>query len=233
MRRDEILYHAKLHPEQYSNTFTPEQLKQLHTSIRYVCQTAVDLLADSSKFPDDWLFKHRWGKGKKDKVMALPSGEKITFLTVGGRTSCIVPSIQKTTGAVAGDIKKEQIDNLSGEENGEESELKPKRKTTKAKKVKGTAEEVGEPTKLSKKRKAMKSEEEEDALVSEEEVEEAEDEEEEEKPKSRKRKEAPTTASKKSGKTADESKKAKKETNTENESGTGRRRSTRVGKKSD
>jgi formamidopyrimidine-DNA glycosylase len=70
----------------------------------YVCQTAVDLLADSSKFPEEWLFKHRWGKGKKDSVSTLPNGAKITFLTVGGRTSCVVPSVQKKTGAVAGDV---------------------------------------------------------------------------------------------------------------------------------
>jgi len=104
---DEILYHAKLHPEQYSDTFSSAQLKQLHTSIMHICNTAVDLLADSSKFPDEWLFKHRWGKGKKDSPTMLPNGAKITFLTVGGRTSCVVPSVQKKTGAVAGDLKRE------------------------------------------------------------------------------------------------------------------------------
>lgn len=102
---DEILYHAKLHPEQYSDTFSSAQLKQLHKSILYICQTAVDLLADSSKFPEEWLFKHRWGKGKKDSISTLPNGAKITFLTVGGRTSCVIPSVQKKTGAVAGDVK--------------------------------------------------------------------------------------------------------------------------------
>ncbi|KAG4032807.1 hypothetical protein MFRU_006g02710 [Monilinia fructicola] len=103
---DEILYHARLHPEQYSNTFSSEEIKRLHHSMMYICQTAVDLLADSSKFPDDWMFKHRWGKGKKDSPTALPNGQKITFLTVGGRTSCVVPSVQKKTGAVAGESKK-------------------------------------------------------------------------------------------------------------------------------
>ncbi|KAF7861847.1 hypothetical protein EAF04_007729 [Stromatinia cepivora] len=106
---DEILYNARLHPEQYSNTFSSEEIKRLHASMMYICQTAVDLLADSSKFPDDWMFKHRWGKGKKDGPTALPNGEKITFLTVGGRTSCVVPSVQKKTGPVAGDIKKKNV----------------------------------------------------------------------------------------------------------------------------
>ncbi|KAI9736502.1 MAG: hypothetical protein M1818_006012 [Claussenomyces sp. TS43310] len=102
---DEIMYHAKLHPEQYSDTFSDAQLRQLHTSILHICKTAVDLLADSSQFPDEWLFKHRWGKGKKDSPTTLPNGAKITFITVGGRTSCVVPSVQRKTGAVAGDVK--------------------------------------------------------------------------------------------------------------------------------
>jgi formamidopyrimidine-DNA glycosylase len=154
------MYHAKLHPEQYSDTFSAAQLKQLHASILYVCQTAVDTLADSEKFPDDWLFKHRWGKGKKDKVMEMPNGAKIAFLTVGGRTSCVVPSVQKKTGAVAGDVdasaakaggrgaktggkgaKKEKTaapvkDESEGddvdEEEEEEEDLKPKSKKRKA-----------------------------------------------------------------------------------------------------
>lgn len=160
---DEVLYHAKLHPEQYSDTFSDAQLKQLRESILYVCQTAVDLLADSSKFPEGWLFNHRWGKGKKDAPTSLPNGAKITFLTVGGRTSCVVPSVQKKTGAVAGDLKKENLDDL---EKDEESEVKkPARGKAKAKKVKQEikeeekedAEEEQPPAKsngTSKKRKA-------------------------------------------------------------------------------
>ena len=118
-----MLYHAKLHPEQYSDTFSEAQLKQLHTSLLHVCQTAVDLLGDSSKFPDEWLFKHRWGKGKKDASTTLPNGSKITFLTVGGRTSCVVPSVQKKTGPVAGDIKK---GDLAGKVNGDVEKKAPK-----------------------------------------------------------------------------------------------------------
>ncbi|KAH7410813.1 hypothetical protein BKA64DRAFT_638473 [Cadophora sp. MPI-SDFR-AT-0126] len=107
---DEILYNARLHPEQYTDTFNADQIKQLHTSILYVCQTAVDHLADSSKFPEEWLFKHRWGKGKKDAATTLPNGAKLTFLTVGGRTSCVVPSIQKKTGPVAADVNEKADD---------------------------------------------------------------------------------------------------------------------------
>ena len=59
--------------------------------------------------------KHRWGKGKKGDTNRLPNGAKIEFVTVGGRTSAVVPSVQKKTGPVAGDVKKE-----ADEENGSE-----------------------------------------------------------------------------------------------------------------
>lgn len=93
---DEVLYNAKIHPEQYSNTLTDEQIARLHKSLTYVCGLACEVLADSEQFPEEWLFKHRWNKGKKgDDANVLPNGEKIVHLTVGGRTSAIVPSVQK------------------------------------------------------------------------------------------------------------------------------------------
>lgn len=146
---DELLFDAKIHPEQYSNTLTPAQMKQLHKSIHYVCSTSVELLAESDKFPEHWLFKHRWGKGKKDDPQCLPSGEKIKFITVGGRTSAIVPSVQKKTGAVAGDVgsdedeeaekpkktkRKSPVKEADDNEEKVESDKKP-RKTPKTKKA--------------------------------------------------------------------------------------------------
>jgi formamidopyrimidine-DNA glycosylase len=126
--RDEILYHAKIHPEQYSNTLSDDQIKELHTSMHYVCSTSIDVLADSEKFPEHWLFKHRWGKGKKNQPSVLPNGDKITFLTVGGRTSAVVPAVQKKTGAVAKDIE-DDSNNVSSkrkrdlkQENGSDAE---------------------------------------------------------------------------------------------------------------
>jgi len=124
---DETMYQAKLHPEQYSNTFNDEQIKRLHDAIVYVCGTAVDALAESDKFPKDWLMKYRWDKGKKTGGK-LPNGAKITFLTVGGRTSAVVPSVQKKTAAVAGDVSEGAEDES---EEGKE-EVKPK-KTAKRK----------------------------------------------------------------------------------------------------
>lgn len=100
---DEVLYQARIHPEQYSNTFDDKQIKSLHDALTSVCTTAVETLADSKQFPEDWIMKYRWDKGKKD-ANVLPNGEKIVHLKVGGRTSAIVPSRQKKTAAVAGDV---------------------------------------------------------------------------------------------------------------------------------
>ena len=130
---DEILYDAKIHPEQYSNTLSAAQIAQLHRSIHYVCGFAVENLADSSKFPEEWLFKYRWGKGKKDSTTTLPNGSKFVFMTVGGRTSCVVPSVQKKTGPVAGDVKVKPEAKVFGEA-GESKGKKGGREAVKAEK---------------------------------------------------------------------------------------------------
>jgi formamidopyrimidine-DNA glycosylase len=140
---DEIMYDAKMHPEQYCNTLSDEQISQLHKSIHYVCGTAVDLLADSEQFPDTWLFKHRWGKGKKDASNTLPNGHKIAFLTVGGRTSAVIPALQKKTGPVA-----KEMDEAVEEE-------KPK-KAAKKRKAEVEVEEVEEEEDATPKPKSKK-----------------------------------------------------------------------------
>ncbi|KAF9243772.1 hypothetical protein BU15DRAFT_71895 [Melanogaster broomeanus] len=79
---DEILYHAK---------------PCIH-QIASVCRITVEANADDSRYPDHWLFKHRWGKGKNaQQKMKLPSGElaSIKWVTVGGRTSAYVAEVQK------------------------------------------------------------------------------------------------------------------------------------------
>ncbi|KAI4687675.1 uncharacterized protein J4E88_003266 [Alternaria novae-zelandiae] len=164
---DEVMYQARLHPEQYSNTFSDEQIKRLHDAIMYVCDTAVEANGDSDAFPKDWLMKHRWGKGKKE-AQKLPTGEKITFLKVGGRTSAIVPSVQKKTAAVAGDVSE------GADEDDVEEDAKPKKggkKKAKAVKKEEEEEDVedAKPKKGSK-RKAQATKEEEDVDEAEEEA---------------------------------------------------------------
>ncbi|KAF4452627.1 formamidopyrimidine-DNA glycosylase [Fusarium austroafricanum] len=120
---DETLYQAKLHPEQYCDQFSDAQIATLYEMIRYVCQIAVDKLGDSDEFPEHWLFNYRWGKGAKGTVAKLPNGEKLSFITVGGRTSCYAPGVQKKTGNTAPGIKQEPLE--------EKTEIKPPKKSRK------------------------------------------------------------------------------------------------------
>ncbi|XP_058115634.1 formamidopyrimidine-DNA glycosylase isoform X8 [Magnolia sinica] len=120
---DEVLYQARIHPLQIASSLSKEQTETLHRCIKEVVQLAVEVDADCTHFPVEWLFHFRWGK-KAGKVNALdvgadgsqfPSqwifhsrekkpgkafvdGKKIDFITVGGRTSAFVPELQKLTG---------------------------------------------------------------------------------------------------------------------------------------
>ncbi|KAJ7226011.1 DNA glycosylase/AP lyase [Mycena pura] len=119
---DEILYNARVHPEQRSNTLTNEQLAALHHQTANVCQIAVAVDADDSKFPENWLFKHRWGKGKKAAHdLKLPTGAPATikWITVGGRTSAYVAELQTVGGPAKklGRGKRKAKEDEEGDEN--------------------------------------------------------------------------------------------------------------------
>lgn len=113
----------------------------------------MDLLGDSQEFPEHWLFKHRWGKGKKNQPSVLPNGEKIIFLTVGGRTSAVVPSVQKKTGAVSKDVsdgdgdvgqpKRKRGTKKENSESGSENEKPKARKSGSEKQSKDDSEKNG------------------------------------------------------------------------------------------
>lgn len=97
------------------------------------------------------MFDHRWGKGKG--ASTLPNGDKLAWITVGGRTSCYVPAVQKKTGHVVPGIKEETAD---------DSDTDDKLKKSKGKEVKtqDAAEDKVKPRKASAKgAKAQKVEE--------------------------------------------------------------------------
>lgn len=157
---DEILYQARLHPECYSDKLTDAQIGELHRALLYVTKFAVDVEADSSKFPDNWLMLHRWGKGKKGNK--LPTGEKIEFVKVGSRTSAFVPSVQKK-----GPLKKVKVED---EVESEVEEVKPKKTKRGAKRKRVKKEDIEEEEII---RGELEEEEEEDMKpVEQEEVEE-------------------------------------------------------------
>ncbi|KAI7904897.1 uncharacterized protein BX663DRAFT_535670 [Cokeromyces recurvatus] len=132
---DEILYQAMIHPAQYTNTLTDKELDDMYNKMKYVCELAVQVEADESKFPEDWLMKHRWNKGKNNEVKGkLPNGLELKFETVGGRTSAFAPARQKLrvsiqtkrkTITVKKEMKKEEV------EEEDKKKLKKPRKTIK------------------------------------------------------------------------------------------------------
>ncbi|XP_060205265.1 formamidopyrimidine-DNA glycosylase isoform X2 [Lycium barbarum] len=91
---DEVLYQARIHPMQSASSISKEGCATLLKCINEVIEFAVEVDADCSRFPSEWLFHYRWGK-KAGKV----NGKKIEFITAGGRTSAFVPDLQKNTGA--------------------------------------------------------------------------------------------------------------------------------------
>ena len=143
-----VLYQARIHPEQYSNTLPKPALKTLFDAIHSVTTIAANVLGDSSKFPADWLFSYRWGKsrtrGKKgeEESNVLPSGEKIKHITVGGRTSAVVESRQKKI--KSNDEESEEEENSQPVKKGKkvnETEAKEKPAKSKAKRKSDVVEE--------------------------------------------------------------------------------------------
>ncbi|KAK9816949.1 hypothetical protein WJX72_007331 [[Myrmecia] bisecta] len=88
---DEVLYQARIHPEQPAATLAEQQVEQLHHFMQHVPQTAVDAGADSAKMPADWLFHRKWDQRNTPKI----DGHPISFSKVGGRTTAFVPALQK------------------------------------------------------------------------------------------------------------------------------------------
>lgn len=89
---DEVLYHAKIAPKRLANSLDEKEVAALRKAIKNVIGHAVDSDADYKKFPETWLFHHRWGG---DKGMEHIGKHSIVRETVGGRTTAWVPDIQK------------------------------------------------------------------------------------------------------------------------------------------
>ena len=88
---DEVLYQAGVDPRRPAADLRPEEVGRLRARLRSVIAKAVAVNADASRFPRTWLFHVRWGK--KDGAVTA-RGERIAFVTVGGRTTAWVPSAQ-------------------------------------------------------------------------------------------------------------------------------------------
>lgn len=91
---DEVLYQTKMHPDQ--NYLTTGEAKILLERLHIILNTAVQCLYNDQEFPMEWLFHYRWSKRESKKTTVKDAhGRNIVFITSGGRTSAVVPSIQK------------------------------------------------------------------------------------------------------------------------------------------
>lgn len=89
---DEILYQAHISPKRLANSLNEEETTALHDAIQKILKHAVKVDADYKKFPESWLFHHRWGG---NRGAGHVDGKEIVRETVGGRTTAWVPEIQK------------------------------------------------------------------------------------------------------------------------------------------
>ena len=96
---DEIMYQSGLHPAIPSDTLSESAVEAIYNAMTYVLSVACGVNADASKFPSTWLFHYRWGFGKADATNKMPDGARITHSKVGGRTTAVVASVQKRSGA--------------------------------------------------------------------------------------------------------------------------------------
>ncbi|ORY22697.1 hypothetical protein BCR39DRAFT_551063 [Naematelia encephala] len=64
---DEILYQSRIHPATPVPALSETQLEALHHYTRAIPLRAVEVNAEHKQFPSDWLFRHRWGKGTREK----------------------------------------------------------------------------------------------------------------------------------------------------------------------
>lgn len=96
---DEVLFQTRIHPEQPANSIPVEKSTLLYNTILDVCTHASNVEADYHRFPKEWLFHYRWGKGSS--TVAKVMGHSIKHITVAGRTSAYVPALQKLESRVA------------------------------------------------------------------------------------------------------------------------------------
>ncbi len=88
---DEALYHARLAPARPAGSLSEAEVEALVRALATVLEVAVGVEADSARFPEGWLFPHRWGGARGSQEI---DGRAIRRDTVGGRTTAWVPGWQ-------------------------------------------------------------------------------------------------------------------------------------------
>jgi len=89
---DEVLYQARIDPRRRASDLDSDETARLRQKLRHVIHKAVSVDADKDRFPRSWLFHYRW---RKNRNAQTHHGHRIRHITVGGRTTAFVPSIQR------------------------------------------------------------------------------------------------------------------------------------------
>jgi formamidopyrimidine-DNA glycosylase len=89
---DEALYQAGIDPRRAAGELSEAELASLVSALEGILKLAVEVGANSERYPAGWLFMHRWGGSKG---VELIEGAAIVREQVGGRTTAWVPSRQR------------------------------------------------------------------------------------------------------------------------------------------
>jgi formamidopyrimidine-DNA glycosylase len=87
---DEALFRTGIDPEARATDLEASRIAELHSAVREILQAVVDVGADYSKLPGDWLIQNR-----KAGVGCTRCDGEIAKKTVGGRTSYYCAEHQK------------------------------------------------------------------------------------------------------------------------------------------
>lgn len=101
---DEILWRARIHPACPSGAISPQKVTALFTQIKAVARDAMEVIigTDWSDPPEHWLFNHRW----RDHGTCPDSGKPLKRATIGGRTTCWSPALQRLPRKATGCLRK-------------------------------------------------------------------------------------------------------------------------------
>jgi formamidopyrimidine-DNA glycosylase len=87
---DEVLFQARVHPEQLANSISLRKLNDIHRQIAEVLRTSISVASDFSSLPDGYLVRVR-----QDGTECPRGNGILTAIKVGGRTTIFCPRCQR------------------------------------------------------------------------------------------------------------------------------------------
>jgi formamidopyrimidine-DNA glycosylase len=91
---DDVLLEAGVHPETAAGALSEAQAARVAAAVESVCAAAVAVGGDAARFPPHWLFHVRWDPKATGARAGVPPGP-VSWITLHGRTTAYVPSLQR------------------------------------------------------------------------------------------------------------------------------------------